>query len=95
MKVSEVTRETLKTYIGYSATAQDNIIDVYMASAKAYIEGYTGLTSYEIDMHEDITFAYMCLISDMFINRQSTVDKAMSDNPTVKNILSMYAINYL
>ena len=95
MKISEVTKEILKTYIGYSADTQDEILSIYMASAKAFIIGYTGLTADEIDTHNDITIAYMCIIADMFNNRQSTVDSAVKDNPTVKTILSLYCKNYL
>lgn len=66
-----------------------------MTSAKAFIKGYTNLSDDEIEVHEDLTFAYLSLICDMFHNRNASVDKVMSENMTVKTILSMHAKNYI
>lgn len=94
MKVSEVTLQDVKDSTGYSSNRSDALFNIYMDSALAFIVGYTGLTPEEIDTHEDITTAYMCLVGDMFANRYTTVENDKL-NPTVKQILSLYAINYL
>lgn len=95
MKISEVTLEVVKHNLGFTSDCQDEVLKVYMNSAKAYIMGYTALSESEIDEHEDLTFAYLSLISDMFQRRSATVDKTMVENMTVKTILSMYARNYI
>lgn len=95
MKISEVTLEVVKHNLGFTSDCQDEVLKVYMNSAKAYILGYTALSEAEIDEHQDLTFAYLSLISDMFHNRNASVDKAMAENMTVKTILSMYAKNYI
>ena len=68
------------------------ILDVYKASAKAFIIGYTGLTADEIDTHEDLTIAYCVLINEMSFNRDNTVNRDAL-NPCVSTILSMYSRN--
>mgnify|MGYP000476992009 FL=1 len=68
------------------------ILDIYKASAKAFILGYTGLTTDEIDTHEDLTLAYCVLINEMSFNRDYTVNRDTL-NPCVSTILSLYSKN--
>lgn len=95
MKLSEVTLQEVKNNLGYTANNQDNLIQLYMEAAKAYIVSYTGLTEEQLDEHNDITFAFLALVMDMFLNRSATAEKACNDNKTVKTILGMHAVNYL
>ena len=94
MKISEVTLDIVKDSVGCSDSDSDTLFSIYQAAALNFIVGYTGLTTEEIDAHEDITIAYLCLIGDMFANRYSTVDNDKL-NPTVQQILALYAVNYL
>ena len=68
------------------------ILDIYKASAKAFILGYTGLLEDEIDEHEDLTIAYCVLINEMSFNRDYSVNRNAL-NPCVSTILSMYSRN--
>ena len=52
------------------------------------------LFSEELDEHEDITIACLCLINDMYSERDYKVDRT-NLNPTVETILSMHSRNYL
>lgn len=94
MKVSEVNLQTIKDSIGISDNDSNRQLEIYKAAAFSYIQGYTGLAPEEIDKHEDITIAFLCLIGDMYFNREATVQND-KQNPTVKQILAMYAVNYL
>lgn len=94
MKVSEVTLQIVKDSVGFSGNGSDALFQVYMDAALSFIVGYTGLTAAEIDTHEDLATAYLCLVGDMFLNRYTTVENDKL-NPTVKQILSLYAVNYL
>ena len=58
------------------------------------MKGYTGLNEAAIDTHEDITIAVLVLVSDMYDNRQMTVDKN-NVNRVVDTILGMYCVNLL
>lgn len=94
MKISEIETQTIKDSLGITDDVSDQLIGIYKDSAKSFIIGYTGLTSDAIDTHDDLTVAYLCLIGDMFENRQMTVEKDKL-NPTVVSILSMYSVNYV
>jgi len=94
MKISEIALQTIKDSVGISDEYSDTLIGIYKDSALAFIKGYTGLTAEEIDTHDDLTIAFLCLIGDMFENRSMTVEKDKL-NPTVSQILAMYAVNYV
>jgi uncharacterized phage protein (predicted DNA packaging) len=95
-KASEITKDDIKNYlrIDLDFINDDTLITSILASGKSYIKGYTGLDDATIDTHEDITIALFVLCSEMYDNRQYTVqnDKV---NPIIKSILDMYSINLL
>lgn len=96
MKISELTSEMVKDYTGISDDDSDDIVgSLIMPAAKAYIIGYTGLTEEQIDEHEDLAMAFCVLVNDMFTQRDYTLSLHKQVAPTVKNILSMYAVNHL
>lgn len=96
MKISELTSEMVKDYTGISDDDSDDIVgSLLMPAAKAYIIGYTGLTEEQIDEHEDLAMAFCVLVNDMFTQRDYTLSLHKQVAPTVKNILSMYAVNHL
>lgn len=70
------------------------LLQAMQSAALNYCTGYTGLTSDELDEHEDVTIAVLTLISDMWDNRSMTVDRA-NINRVVDTILGMYCINLL
>jgi hypothetical protein len=96
MKISELTSEIVKDYTGISDDDSDDIItSLLMPAAKAYIKGYTGLGDAQIDEHEDLTTAFCVLVYDMYTQRDYTLSLHKQVSPTVKTILSMYAVNHL
>ena len=96
MKISELTAAMVKDYTGISDDDSDDIVGtLLMPAAKAYIKGYTGLNDEEIDEHDDLATALCVLVNDMFTQREYTISSHKQINPTVKTILSMYAVNHL
>lgn len=64
------------------------------SAAIEYVKSETGLSAEELDDHEDITFAVLALITDMYENRQYSVDKK-DINRVVESILKKYAVNLI
>lgn len=96
MKISELTPAIIKDYCGIADDDSDNIIEaLLMPAAKAYIKGYTGLTEEQLDTHEDLATAFCVLVNDMFTQRDYTISMHRQVSPTVKTILSLYAVNHL
>ncbi len=87
-----------------AALSQDeiNYIEVLKDAAISHIKSRTGINGVEendeygrkLDDYEDLTYALMALVSDMYDNRQMTVssDKA---NETVLNILASHDFNLI
>jgi len=96
MKISELTAEIVKDFTGISDEDSDDIVEnLLMPAAKAFIKGYTGLTDEALDEHEDLATAMCVLVNDMFTNRDYTISSHRQLSPTVKTILSMYAVNHV
>lgn len=89
MKPSEITAADIKSHL--RDPDADNT-DMMLSAARAFVKGYTGLSSFEIDMHEDITIAILCLIGDMYDNRTFTVENDKI-NPAAKMILDLHSVN--
>ena len=94
MKISELTEEYIAEYLRADPDGEDNTFKAIKAAAIEYIKSYTGLKDEELDEHEDLTIAALVLCSDMYDNRQMTVQND-KENPTVKQILSFHSVNLL
>lgn len=98
MKVSEITFSDICRQIrveeAYVTEESRKHLSILQKAAVDYVKGYTGLDEAAIDTHEDITIAVLVLISDMYDNRQMTVDKN-NVNRVVDTILGMYCVNLL
>lgn len=98
MKVSELTIEEVLNYIREledNLTAEDmKLIKAMQAAAISYASGQTGLTIEELDQYEEMSVAVLALISDMWDNRSTTVDRN-NRNEIVENILYMHSNNLL
>lgn len=68
--------------------------NIILPGAIAYCVGQTGLSKEELDEHEDITIAVLCVIAEMWDNRSITINQDKL-NPVVDAILSMYPTNLL
>lgn len=98
MKISEINTEIMCKYINEFPENLDvtdtQLLEALKASAISYVFGYTGLTTDEIEQHEDITTAVLVLIADMWDNRQLEIDNS-NVNLVVDNILSMHRVNLI
>lgn len=98
MKVSEITFSDICRQIreeeAYLTEEDRKYLSILQKAAVDYVKGYTGLDEAAIDTHEDITIAVLVLVSDMYDNRQMTVDKN-NVNRVVDTILGMYCVNLL
>ena len=98
MKVSEITLKDIcrqiRTDETYLTEEDRKYLSILQKAAVEYVKGYTGLDETAIDTHEDITIAVLVLVSDMYDNRQMTVDRN-NVNRVVDTILGMYCENLL
>ena len=98
MKVSELTLPLIAQHLNEveeSLPENDkNLINAMKAAAVKFCADYTGLSTEELDNFEDITVVVLALISDMYDNRQTTVDRG-NVNRIVDTILGMHSINLL
>lgn len=89
MKVSEITLDTVRGYARMDGRGEDVSPKLLLEAAKAFVRGYTGMTDEQIDQHEDLTAAVLMLCTDLYDNRQLTVD-APRANWLAEAILSLY-----
>lgn len=95
MKLLDITLDTIKSYTHIDFDDDDSLIaDVIMPSARNYMESFTGLTLEELNEFEDVSIAFLCLVSDMYDNRQTTVSNDKI-NPTTDFILNTHRTNFL
>lgn len=98
MKVSELTLPLIAQHLNEAEESlqesDKQLIETMREAAVKFCADYTGIAKEELDNHEDITVAVLALISDMYDNRQTTVDRA-SPNRIVYTILDMHSVNLL
>ena len=92
MKIKDLKDEQIREYLRLNE--DDGLLDIFKQSALSYIKSYTGLSEKDINNHDDITMAYLVLISDFYDNRQYTQDRNYS-NKSVDTILGMHCINFI
>ena len=98
MKVSEITIETLITFLKLNSEELDQVeraeLDMILSSAKAYVTSYTGYTIAELDEYKEITLAVLVKAQDMYDDRTLVVDKDKM-NLVLKTTLGMHQKNLL
>lgn len=96
MKVSEITKEVIINHIREYEENLDyediELLEVIKTASIEFCKNQTGLSSEELDRHEDITIAVLTLISDMWDNRSMTIQRS-NTNMVVDTILGMHRIN--
>lgn len=92
MKIKDLKDEQIREYLRLNE--DDGLLDIFKQSALSYIKSYTGLSEKDINNNDDITMAYLVLISDFYDNRQYTQDRNYS-NKSVDTILGMHCINFI
>ena len=94
MKISGISDELIKEHCGISGSDSDELIAVYKSAAIAQICAYTGLTAEELDGLEDVAYAFLAIVGEMFSVREMTVE--ITDlNPMAKQILESHRRNFL
>ena len=74
MLISAVTISDIKLYAKIeSGSLEDNLLTAILVAGKEYIKSHTGLTTEQLDEHEDLTIALLILCSDMYEQRQYIV----------------------
>ena len=95
-KVSEITYQDLAEYLRLDELSQDDIntLNTLLTVAKAFITGYTGRESEELDDYSDFVIVAFVLVQDMWDNRALYVDKS-NLNRVVECILGLHSVNLL
>lgn len=94
MKLSEVTIETVMAHCGCSDDESKVLLEIYSPAAKRYIADYTSRDVEQLDELEDIPYAYLCVVCEMYNNRSMTVD-ADKLNPLAKSILDLHCCSFI
>ena len=93
MKVSEITVDTLKEWLGVS-DGEDSALSMVLSAAVKTAASYSGLTEAELDEHEDITIAVLGICNDFYNANRPEWDKN-GINRMSESLLKMHAKNYL
>lgn len=94
--VSKITADDIANYIRLSEvddnekTLLTNLIKI----ATEFIKSYTGLSTEDVDKHEDFVIVVYILCQDMYDNRVLYVDKS-NLNKVVETILGMHCVNLI
>ncbi len=98
MKVSEITIETLETFLKLNSEEltedETDELEMFLNGAKAYVKSYTGYTDSELDDYDEITLAVLVIAQDMYDDRSMLVDKDKL-NLVLKTTLGMHQNNLL
>ncbi len=94
MKINEVTNEFIFNYLHEDGTDAENvaIVEAAKPAAKAYIVEHTSLSMEEINDYDDLTFAYLIIIEDLYDNRTAYTNNIHA-NRTLDTILSLHSKN--
>ena len=94
--VSAITVDDIAEYlrIGELDESETAMLNTLLNVAKAYIQGYTGLTVEQLDEHPDFVIVVLVLCQDMYDNRTLYVDTKNLNN-VVDAILGMHRKNLL
>lgn len=94
MKLGEIQLDDVRSYLRLTEDEHedDALITAIMSSATSFILNYTGLTAEQADEISDFQYAFLCLCSDMYNNRDMTVQQDKL-NPIAKCILDMHRAN--
>lgn len=98
MKVSEITIDTLETFLKLNKDELDEEetteLEMILSSAIAYVKSYTGYTETELDEYEELTIAVLVIAQDMYDDRSMLVDKDKI-NLVLKTTIGMHQNNLL
>lgn len=93
MTVSEITIDFVKDWLGIS-DGDETALNACLTAAKSHAMKYSGLTAAELDQHDDITFAVLGIVNDLYTNNRPDTAQAAMNTMSAK-ILNMYSKNLL
>ena len=95
-KVSDITAQDIADYIRLDELTTDdtNTLNTLLNISKAFIQGYTGLATADLDNYPDFVIVVLILCQDMWDNRTLYVDNE-NLNKVVDTILGMHVTNLL
>lgn len=96
MKISEVSLDIIKSYIGLTEddVYDENLFKLFMDDAKFNIMDYTGLDEIEVNFEKGLAKVYLCLISEMYNNRSMTTTTKNNVNEIMIKILNLHDYNW-
>lgn len=96
MRVREITTAVIADYLRIPDPDENDLkeLETYKSAALAFVKGYTGLTSVQLNEFEDISIAVLVLCQDMYDSRSYYVDKT-NVNKVVSTILDMHSRNLI
>lgn len=94
MKISEIKLDEIKNYLHVYHAEDDKLLEGILAAAKSFVKSYTGLSTENLDISEDLSMAVFILASELYDNRAYTVEND-SVNPVIQAILNMHSVNLL
>lgn len=94
MRISEVSLSLIKDHCGVSGEESDELLTVYKAAALKQISDYTGLTAEELDECEDMVYALLTIVGDMYNSRTMTVEQDKL-NPMAAQIMNLHCRNLI
>ncbi len=94
-RISEITADDIAQYLRLDF--DDNYVPICLASAKAYISSYTGLTQNEMDNFTDLIPVVYVLAATYYEERlyETTGKTSFSVNKMILNTLDMHRVNHL
>ena len=99
MKPSELSIIDVENYLHIDEPDVDDaeraMLTAMLTAAQKYVSGYTGLTAEQMDEHEDISIAVLCVAGDMYTNRDMMSTAKGDVNLTARSIMDMYSVNLM
>ena len=93
MIIPDITLEIAKAHARVDTKDDDSVIEgVYMPAALAYLQSYTGLQEDEINALEDMTLAYLALVTH-FIDHRGVVDSGDKLSLVIDSLVGKYCRN--
>lgn len=94
MRVSEITDAEIAEQLRLDEDDIPSNLGAMRTAAVEYMKSYTGMTTEEIDSHEEFYPVFMVLVQDMYDNRSLYVSNS-NVNKVVESILGLHRKNLL
>lgn len=86
-----ITLEEAKAHIRVTGTDDDTEITAMIATAKAHVENYVGVT-YTDDAPAPVKSAALLMVGDLYENREAQSDRPLTENKAFDRLLAPYRV---